>query len=78
MKVYVVLRTVDWEGTEVRAVFEDRVDALNFCKVQIEKQIEPSEPLYDAFHILIGYKILDLSYTIEEFEILYRTRDSKT
>jgi len=71
IKVYVVLRSVDWEGEELIKAFRYPTLALKKCEQLVKEWVETRGYQTDDIKELpTGYKIKDISFTYEEVELV--------
>ena len=65
MKVYIAIY-VDWDATQIKAVFENEKDAWNWCKIESEKEAKDQPKLIE--NLPQGYKVRDVCFVFETFE----------
>jgi hypothetical protein len=63
MNVFIVTKSYDTEGTEIKKVFTDKKTALDYCKIKIEMEEGELEKLPT------GYKKNDCCYIYEMFPV---------
>jgi len=72
MKVYVVQKSFDYEGSSIEAVFDTEEKAKEWCKVHVEAYNSNWVHKKEKDKIIklpFGFKINDVAFTYEEWEV---------